>query len=338
MSNSKSVFFVLALGLAFGVAVAVHANGTSAHVNVTAPSTEVRAGQAGQSASLAFTLKPVGHNVYAAIDDAKGDAGANAGFVIGDDGVAVIDTFEHPEVAKQMLAEIRKLTPLPIKFVVNTHYHVDHVAGNSLFQQNGAVVFSQRNVRGWIHTENLKFFGKDIKPEERKMVETLGAPDAVYDTGVTLFLGSRRIDVRVFPGHTGGDSVVFIPDANVVFTGDLFWRNTLPNLIDATTSAWIPTLNSITAAAPAATYVPGHGDVGNVEDVRTFRDYLTFLREQIAPVAQQNKTGDDVVNAVLPAVTERYGKWEFFKYFAKPDILHTAAEIRGDKKIPQPEK
>jgi hypothetical protein len=53
---------------------------------------------------------------------------------------------------------------------------------------------------------------------------------------------------------------------------------------------------------------------------------------------QQNKTGDDVVNAVLPAVTERYGKWEFFKYFAKPDILHTAAEIRGDKKIPQPEK
>ena len=91
-------------------------------------------------ASLAFTLKPLGHNVYAAIDDAKGDAGANAGFVIGDDGVAVIDTFENPEASKQMLAEIRKLTQLPIKFVVNTHYHIDHVAGNSLFQQNGAVV------------------------------------------------------------------------------------------------------------------------------------------------------------------------------------------------------
>jgi len=294
--------------------------------------------QATQATSLTFALKPLGHDVYAAIDDAKGEAGANAGFVIGDDGVAVIDTFENPEASKQMLAEIRKLTQLPIKFVVNTHYHIDHVAGNSLFQQNGAVVFAQRSVRSWIHTENLKFFGKDIKPEQRKMVETLGAPDAVYDTGVTLFLVSRRIDVRVFPGHTGGDSVVFIPDANVVFTGDLFWRNTLPNLIDATTSAWIPTLNAVMAAAPNATYVPGHGDVGTAEDVKNFRDYLAFLREQIAPAVQQNKSEGDLVNAALPAVTEKYGKWDFFKYFAKPDILQTAAEIRGDKKIPQPEK
>jgi cyclase len=294
--------------------------------------------QVAQNGSLTFTLKSLGHNVYAAIDDAKGEAGANAGFAIGDDGVAVIDTFENPEASKQLLAEIRKITQLPIKFVVNTHYHIDHVAGNSLFQQNGAVVFAQRNVRSWIHTENLKFFGKDIKPEQRKMVEELGAPDAVYDTGVTLFLGSRRIDVRVFPGHTGGDSVVFIPDANVVFTGDLFWRNTVPNLIDATTSAWIPTLDAVTAAAPIATYVPGHGDVGTVEDVMNFRDYLTFLREQIAPVVKQNKSGDELVNAVLPAITAKYGKWDFFKYFAKPDILQTAAEIRGDKKIPHPEK
>jgi cyclase len=294
--------------------------------------------QTPQSPSLTFTLKPLAKNVYAAIDDAKGEAGANAGFVIGDNGVAVIDTFENPEASKQLLAEIRKLTQLPIKFVINTHYHIDHVAGNSLFQQNGAIVFAQRNVPGWIHTENLKFFGKDIKPEQRKMVEELGSPDAVYETGVTLFLGSRRIDVRVFPGHTGGDSVVFIPDANVVFTGDLFWHDTLPNLIDATTSAWIPSLNAITAAAPDATYVPGHGDVGNAGDVKNFRDYLAFLREQIAPAIRQNKTGDDLVAVVLPAVTEKYGKWDFFKFFAKADILHTAAEIRGDKKIPQPEK
>jgi len=297
-----------------------------------------RAAQTPQSPALTFTLKPIAKNVFAAIDDAKGDAGANAGFVIGDDGVAVIDTFENPEASKQMLAEIRKLTQLPVKFVVNTHYHIDHVAGNSLFQQAGAVVFAQRNVRVWIHTENLKFFGKDIKPEQRKMVETLGAPDAIYDTGITLFLGSRRIDVRVFPGHTGGDSVVFIPDANVVFTGDLFWRNTLPNLIDATTSAWIPTLDSVIMIAPDATYVPGHGDVGNAGDVKNFQDYLAFLRETIAPAVQQNRTGDDLVNAVLPAVTEKYGQWDFFKFFAKPDILYTAAELRGDKKIPQPEK
>jgi len=287
--------------------------------------------------SLSFTLKPLGHNVWAAIDDVKGDAGANAGFVIGDDGVAVIDTFENPEAAKQMLAEIRKLTDLPVKFVINTHYHIDHVAGNRVFQQAGALVFAQRNVRSWIHTENLKFFGKNIKPEEKSMVEALGSPDAVYDSGVTLFLGSRKIEVRVFPGHTGGDSVVFVPDAAVVFTGDLFWRNTLPNLIDATTATWLTSLDAIAASSPSAIYVPGHGDVGNAADVHAFRGYLAYLREQVATPVKDGKSGDALLNAVLPQLTEKYGKWDFFKGFAKPDILNTAAELRGDKKNPQPE-
>jgi len=328
MPISKSIVSVLALAFAAIVVTATTGSDTHASRGVA---------QAAQS-PLPFTLKPLGHNVYAAIDDAKGDAGANAGFVIGDDGVAVIDTFENPEAAKQMLGEIRKFTQLPIKFVVNTHYHIDHVAGNSLFQQNGATVFAQRNVRSWIHTENLKFFGKNIKPEQKTMVETLGAPDAVYDTGVTLYLGTRRIDVRVFPGHTGGDSVVFLPDANVVFTGDLFWRNTLPNLIDATTSEWITSLDAIAAVAPNATYVPGHGDVGNAADTQAFRGYLAYLRQQSAPAVKDGKTADALVNAVLPAITEKYAKWDFFKEFSKPDILNTAAELRGDKKIPQPEK
>jgi cyclase len=287
--------------------------------------------------SLLFTLKPLGHNVWAAIDNAKGEAGANAGFVIGDNGVAVIDTFENPEAAKRMLAEIRKLTNLPVKFVVNTHYHIDHVAGNRIFQEAGAVVLAQRNVRSWIHSENLKFFGKDIKPEEKTEVAELGSPDIIYDAGTTLFLGSRLINVRVFPGHTGGDSVVFLPDASVVFCGDLFWRNTLPNLIDATTTAWLPTLDALSAAAPAATFVPGHGDVGTASDVKAFRGYLADLRELVAAPVKAGKTGDILISAVLPALTEKYGKWDFFQDFAKPDILDTAAELRGDKKIPQPE-
>ena len=90
--------------------------------------------------------------LFAAIDDPKGEAGANAGFVIGDDGVAVIDTFENPEASKQMLGEIRKLLQLPIKFVVNRHYHIDHVAGNSLFQQNSAIV-SRNAMSGIGYTE-----------------------------------------------------------------------------------------------------------------------------------------------------------------------------------------
>jgi cyclase len=290
------------------------------------------------ASSLPFALKPLGHNIYAAIDDAKGDAGANAGFVIGDDSVLVIDTFENPEAAKLLLVEIRKLTQLPIKFVVNTHYHLDHVAGNSIFTKEGAVILGQRNVRAWIHTENLKFFGKDIKPEQKALVEGLASPEIVYDSDVDVFLGSRRIRIRAFPGHTGGDSVVTVPDAQVAFCGDLFWRNTLPNLIDASTDLWINTLPKIAGEFPQGMFVPGHGDVGNAADVSAFRGYLTDVRALVAGLVNEGESGNALVNAVLPQLEQKYGKWDFFEEFAKSDILDTAAELRGDKKIPRPEK
>lgn len=290
------------------------------------------------SAPLPFTLKPLGQGVYAAIDDAKGDAGANAGFVIGDDGVAVIDTVEHEAAAKALLAEIRKLTPLPIKFVINTHYHLDHVAGNKVFREAGAVIVAHPNVASWVHTENLKFFGKDIKPEQKAEVEAYALPEVLYQNTLELRLGSRRIEVRFYPGHTGGDSIVRIPGANITFCGDLFWRKTLPNLIDATTSAWTNTLASLAETQPKDAFVPGHGDVGNAEDVGAFRGYLGDLRDWTALQVKEGKSGDDLVNSILPELTKKYGEWGFFKYFAKRNILDMSAELRGEKKIPQPSK
>ena len=290
-------------------------------------------------ATLPFTLKAVGRNIWAATD-VDGRAGSNAGFVIGDDGVVVIDTFEHIDAARALLAEIRKKTSLPVKFVVDTHYHLDHIAGNRVFSEAGATVMAQRNVRAWIHTENLKFFGKNIKPDDKAMVEAYVAPDVAYDSGVTLYLGSREIRVRVFPGHTGGDSIVSIPDSSgndVVFCGDLFWRHSLPNLIDANTERWIETLKTFTGTArPGTVFVPGHGDVGYAGDVDAFRGYLTDLRSMVAGPAKEGKSGDELVAAVMPSLTEKYGQWGIFKYFAKPNILDVAAELRGDKTVPKP--
>ena len=286
--------------------------------------------------SLPFTLKAVGQGVYAAIDDAKGDAGANAGFVIGDDGVLVVDTFENEKAARALLSEIRKLTPLPIKFVVNTHYHLDHVAGNKIFQDAGAVVVAHDNVRAWIHTENLKFFGKDIKPEQKAVVENLGAPNAVYQEAFTIYLGSRKIEVSHLLGHTGGDSVVHIPDAKVTFWGDLFWRKTLPNLIDATTMDWSKTLNPSGDWAKRfdGTEVPGHGDIGTIEDVKEFGGYLADLRALVSEAESQKKGGDELVRIVLPEITKKYGKWDFFEYFAKSNIKDMDAELRAVKRKP----
>jgi len=248
-----------------------------------------------------FTLKQIGPHVWAAISNPKSKtpAGANTGFVIGDDGVVVIDTtasFDEGNFgtapAEQLLAAIRTLSKLPVRFVINTHYHLDHVGANAVFADAGATVLAHRNVRGWIHTENLRLFGNGIKPPQKAYIEALLRPTVTYERPVDLYLGSREIRVRSFPGHTGGDSVVVIPDAKVVFAGDLFWRDMLPNLIDASTQPWIDTLDTLVKNEPDATFVPGHGDVGTAQDVASFREYLATLRRLVSDAQAQKKSGE----------------------------------------------
>jgi cyclase len=285
-----------------------------------------------------FVLLQVGPNVWAAISN----RGANTGFVIGDDGVVVIDTtatvdadgnFSN-EHGNQLLAAIRKLTNLPVKFVVNTHYHFDHVAANAVFVDAGAIVLAHRNVRDWIHSENLRMFGNDIKPSHKSFIDALLPPTATYDQSLDLYLGSREIRVRSFPGHTGGDSIVLIPDAKVVFAGDLFWLNMLPNMIDASTKPWIATLETLATNAGYA-FVPGHGEVGTAQDVATFREYLVTLQRLVSEARAQGKAGAPLTQVVVSALTGRYGQWEGFKYLAEPSVLQMDAELSGKKRIPQ---
>jgi glyoxylase-like metal-dependent hydrolase (beta-lactamase superfamily II) len=283
-----------------------------------------------------FTLKPLGHNVFAAIAVSGSGAGSNSGFVIGDDGVAVIDSFQKADAAKSLLAEIRKMTPLPVTYVINTHYHIDHVTGNGVYAEAGATIVAQKNVRDWIHTENKKFYGANITDAQTASVEGLTSPTVVYDAALDLYLGSREILVRNELGHTGGDSVVFIPDANVVFCGDLFWRHTLPNLIDASTKEWVATLGFLISNNQTATFISGHGDVGTVDDVNAFQGYLIDLRRLISEGRANGKTGDALVADLTPKLKEKYGDWGAFNNFAKRNILDTDAEFAGTKKIPHP--
>jgi len=289
-------------------------------------------------AALPFTLKPLGHGLYAAIDDAKGDSGANAGFIVGDNGVAVVDTFENEPAAQALLGEIRMVTKLPIKFVVNTHYHLDHVAGNNVFAKEGAVIVAHRNVPAWIHTENLKFFGKDIKPEQKAEIENIAAPNTLYDSETELRLGTISLRVEFFPGHTGGDSIVVVQQEKspVIFCGDLFWNHTLPNLIDASTAPWLETLSTFSkfAAVSPIQFVPGHGDPGNAGDVAAFRGYLSDLRDWVSSARKDGKSGASLVEAVLPQLKQKYGSWHLFEYFAKRNIADVEAELAGTKKIP----
>src|SRR5512146_1182869 len=283
-----------------------------------------------------FTVKKLADGVYAAVSPDRSKAGSNAGFIVGSNGVAVVDTFTNVASARQLLAEIRKVTNLPIRFVINTHYHLDHTGGNAAFVDTGATILAQRNLRGWERTENLKFFGPNPKPEDKARVESLVLPDMVYSDAVDIYLGSRLLQVRYMLGHTGGDSVIIVPDANVVFSGDLVWQHHLPNLIDATTDAWIKSVDQLLADHPTATFVSGHGDVASAQDVRDFREYLITLREAVGKAQDAGKQGQELVSAVTAELKEKYGSWGFFDYYVSRNITQTAAELKGTKKVPVP--
>ena len=283
-----------------------------------------------------FTLHEIGNGVWAAIAVPGGHAGSNSGFIIGDDGVLVVDSFEDPAAAKALLNVIHEKTPLPVRYLVNTHYHLDHVAGNGVYQSAGAVVMAQRNVRRWERTENLKFFGDKVTPAQRKMVQSYVLPSVLYRDGIEVYLGNRKILVRMLPGHTGGDSVVVVPDAHVVFTGDLFWNRSLPNLIDANTSAQIHTNAVFLRDYPNDTFVPGHGDIGKAADVQAFRGYLVALRQTITMAQDKGESGAALQQDVLGQLKGSYGTWNYFDHFAPKNIAQTVAELAGNKPRPEP--
>ena len=143
-----------------------------------------------------FKLVQVGEGAYAAVAK-PGDRASvgNAGFVIGSDGVLVVDAFMTAEGAEELLASIRALTKAPVRWVVNTHYHLDHVGGDAVFAKQGAILLAHENVRAWVRTENLKW-RKEIKPEEKAMLAALPLPDVTYRGGLTLWPGPREAVIR----------------------------------------------------------------------------------------------------------------------------------------------
>ena len=213
-----------------------------------------------------------------------------------------IDTFSSDEAAGHLLQEIRKLTALPVKFVVNTHYHGDHVGGNKVFADAGARVLAHRNVRDWIHTENVRLLGDKPNPDLKTLIERFAPPTVTYTNAVDLHLGSRAMQVRGFPGHTGGDSVVIVPDAKVVFGG----RPAVAQH-DSEHGRWIDARRGFKRWIRLPARMPGTRScramvrLASAQDVAAFRDYLATVQKLVADARATGKTGDAVVQAVMPA-------------------------------------
>ena len=309
-----------------------------------------------------FQIVKVADGVYAAIAKPGGLAQGNAGFVIGHDGVLIFDTFGTPVAIEELIAEIQTLTNLPIKYAVNSHYHLDHTGGNQVLVARGVPIIAHDNVMIWQTTKNKRFLpapeelAKRKADAEKQLAATpadqadkraqlertlrgldarlaikLTNPTKTFKTGtMTLDLGKRKVILATLPGHTGGDVFAYVADANVVFTGDLGWSKTLPNLVDATVNDWIPTLDQMLKQYPTAQYVPGHGPVAQASDIKDFRDYLDDLRARVKQGIANGLTLDQAKQQLT--LPEKY-KGFAFQNFAVPDVENMYKELTGTKQV-----
>lgn len=224
---------------------------------------------------------------------------SNAGFVVTDDGVAVIDALGSPALAQALLREIRRITPQPVRWVIVTHFHADHIYGLQSFKAAGAEVIAHPSAREYLHSDTARLRLEASRTELAPWIDAatrLVPADRWLDAPETrLRLGGRELVVRhVGPSHTPEDLVVFVPDAATLFAGDLVFRGRIPFVGQADSGQWIEALSALVDFAPRR-LVPGHGPLSldPVLDLTLTRDYLVHLRQTMSRAAQELEPFDE---------------------------------------------
>jgi len=217
---------------------------------------------------------------------------SNAGFVVTEEGVVVIDALGSPALASELIAEIRRITPQPIRHVIVTHFHADHIYGLQVFKALGAQILGHPSGREYLNSETAKLrlqaSRKELAPWVDGQTQLLGADRWLSDVQTELRLGSFVFQIRhVGPSHTPEDLVVFVPRVGVLFAGDLVFRGRIPFVGQADSRQWIASLGNLMEFAPRV-MVPGHGGVSTepMVDLALTRDYLLFLRKSMGEAAQ----------------------------------------------------
>lgn len=244
-------------------------------------------------------LTKLSEHVYAAVDfknasPAGNSFGVNTGIVIGKDAVLVVDTRISAKKAQEFIADIKKVTDKPIKYVVNTHYHLDHSWGNCEFVKLGAVVIGQENglkltsryIEGISHPENYGLTAEDIKGT------TISPPTITFKDALLVDLGGVTVSLS-YLGHTHtNDSIVALVEQDgVLFAGDALFVRYHPSMGDADVQGWLKALARL-ESTPAKIIVPGHGPVSTAADIKELEVYLTEFDKQ-AKALCAGKTQDN---------------------------------------------
>ena len=221
-----------------------------------------------------------------------GVTGGNVAVRVTNDGVILVDN-KFPHSFAMISSEVRKVTSLPVKYVLDTHHHGDHAGSNADFMAIAEVI-SHRNARGNMVRNNQP-----------------GAPRIVFGNETAVFLGGAEAQAHHFGrGHTNGDAVIYFPDLKTIHTGDLFiWGqrsdgSALSPFMDYNNGgsglAWTATLDRV-LELDFDTVIPGHGPVLGRDEVRTFRDRMQTLQDRMRAAVEAGVSRDDVPDRVETA-------------------------------------
>jgi glyoxylase-like metal-dependent hydrolase (beta-lactamase superfamily II) len=243
---------------------------------------------------IEVTTTDLGHNVYM-----LQGAGGNVTVAVGTDGVIMVDSQFAP-MHDKLKAAIAKLTNLPVKYVINTHYHGDHTGGNAAFGAEGAVIVAQNNVRGHLTNPNPGANGQTPPAAPAAALPTM----QYAETTTVSVAGQTAQLAHVAKAHTDGDTFVYFPEANVMAIGDTGGANRYPGMdvrgggsIDGTIAA----VKVFLAKANADTkIVPGHGALATKAEIQAYLNMIVTIRDRVVKLRDAEYFTEDQVVASLP--------------------------------------